>query len=146
MKGCWKMGEKNGEVSFAKNHILDINGPHGSIFVHHSMNVKFLMDQWIRWNPMDLKNHRLGSGEEFCKSRFYVDLRGNLRRWSFHKFPLLMVQKSGEKTTWDGAKTPVNNGRCSTTFPSTAATLNRSSNLPIQRCIMNYHENPRFSQ
>ena len=40
--------------------------------------------------PMDpMKSHGpqkspMGSGEEFCKSRFYVDLRGNLRRWSFH--------------------------------------------------------------
>ena len=59
------------------------------------------------------------------------------------KFRLLMATRTpGEKTTWDGAKTPVNNGRCSTTFPSIAATLNRSSNLPIQRCIMNFHENP----
>ena len=84
--------------------------------------------------PMDpMKSHGpqkspMGSGEEFCKSRFYVDLRGNLRRWSFHCW---WFRNPARKTTWDGAKTPVNNGRCSTTLPSTAATLNRSSNFPI---------------
>ena len=116
--------------------------------VHTFMDPFLSITQWM-WNSWWTN----GSDEIPWTSKItdWVQVKNSARAvstWTFEGisggevFTVDGNQNSGEKTTWDGAKTLVNNGRCSTTFPSTAATLNWSSNLPIQRCIMNYHENP----